>query len=322
MQKEIKIPKLLVSANDFDNFQSLCKDTQVDGIIIGIKTISNKTNYKYNLKDLDKLIGLAKSTNKELYVNIDGHIHEKELDNLINVLECLNKLEIKNIIFNDYAIAQISYENKYQFNLIYNSQTLITNYGQLEFYSKNNINNVFIPNELTRYELVDFGKNKNNVKLFRQVSGYQFMMESRWHLISVFAKMNNIKDDLTNRKLMLKEKKRDFPSNIIENENGICIYTGYNLSLINQIDTLIDLNIDYFVIDNFMHDDQWTIKTANIYVKALNLVKESKYENSKQQLLEEEKEFNKPVELSPGFFNGKVEDLKYVPLNTKGQDNE
>ena len=39
--------------------------------------------------------------------------------------------------------------------------------------------------------------------------------------------MNNIKDDLTNRKLMLKEKKRDFPSNIIENENGICIYTGY-----------------------------------------------------------------------------------------------
>jgi hypothetical protein len=72
----------------------------------------------------------------------------------------------------------------------------------------------------------------------------------------VFAKMNNIKDDLTNRKLMLKEKKRDFPSNIIENENGICIYTGYNLSLINQIDTLIDLNIDYFVIDNFMHDDQ------------------------------------------------------------------
>jgi collagenase-like PrtC family protease len=71
-----------------------------------------------------------------------------------------------------------------------------------------------------------------------------------------------------------------------------------------------------------MHDDQWTIKTANIYVKALNLVKESKYENSKQQLLEEEKEFNKPVELSPGFFNGKIEDLKYVPLNTKGQDNE
>ena len=55
---------------------------------------------------------------------------------------------------------------------------------------------------------------------------------------------------------MLKEKKRDYPSNIIENEKGTCIYTGYNQSLINYIDTLIDLNIDYLIIDNFMHNDE------------------------------------------------------------------
>jgi hypothetical protein len=67
--------------------------------------------------------------------------------------------------------------------------------------------------------------------------------------------MNDIKDDLTNRKLMLKERKRDYLSNILESEKGTCIYTGYNLSLISYIDILIDLNIDYFVIDNFMHDD-------------------------------------------------------------------
>ncbi|MBQ6954558.1 MAG: U32 family peptidase [Mycoplasma sp.] len=322
MQKEIKTPKLLITTNNFDNFKTLCENTQVDGIIIGIKTVTNKANYKYSLEELPNLINISNHTNKEIYINIDDHIHETELENLTNILSYLHKLKIKNIIFNDYAIAQIDFENNYQFNLIYNSQTLVTNYGQLEFYSKNNINNVFLPNELTRHELVDFGKNKNNVKLFKQISGYQFMMESRWHLISTFAKMNNIKDDLTNRKLMLKERKRDYSSNILENEKGTCIYTGYNLSLISYIDILIDLNIDYFVIDNFMHDDVWTIKTANIYLKAITLIKEGKYNASKQKLLEEEKDINKPVELSPGFFNGKVEDLKYVPLNVKGEANE
>ena len=322
MQKEIKTPKLLITANKLDNFKSLCENTKVDGIIIGIKTVTNKANYKYDLKELTKLIDIANHTNKEIYVNIDDHIHETELENLSNILSCIHKLKIRNIIFNDYAIAQIDFENKYEFNLIYNSQTLVTNYGQLEFYMKNNICNIYLPNELTRYELADFAKNKKNVKLFKQVSGYQFIMESRWHLISTFTKMNNIKDDLTNRKLMLKEKKRDYPSNIIENEKGTCIYTGYNQSLINYIDTLIDLNIDYLIIDNFMHNDEWTIKTANLYLQALKLINEGKYNTSKQKLLEADKEINKPVELSPGFFNGKVEDLKYVPLNVKGEANE
>ena len=116
---------------------------------------------------------------KEIYVNIDDHIHETELENLSNILSCIHKLKIRNIIFNDYAIVQIDFENKYEFNLIYNSQTLVTNYGQLEFYMKNNICNIYLPNELTRYELADFAKNKKNVKLFKQVSGYQFIMESR-----------------------------------------------------------------------------------------------------------------------------------------------
>ena len=54
----------------------------------------------------------------------------------------------------------------------------------------------------------------------------------------------------------------------------------------------------------------------------MKLVNEGKYNTSKQKLLEADKKINKPVELSPGFFNGKVEDLKYVPLNVKGEANE
>ena len=76
MQKEIKTPKLLITANNFDNFKTLCEDTQVDGIIIGIKTVTNKANYKYSLEELPDLINISNHTSKEIYINIDDHIHE------------------------------------------------------------------------------------------------------------------------------------------------------------------------------------------------------------------------------------------------------
>ena len=75
--------------------------------------------------------------------------------------------------------------------------------------------------------------------------------------------MNNIKDDLTNRKLMLKEKKRDYPSNIIENEKGTCIYTGYNQSLINYIDTLIDLDMTALFFSLYRQPDYFKEEEYN-----------------------------------------------------------
>ncbi|WEK82841.1 MAG: U32 family peptidase [Mycoplasma sp.] len=312
--------KIIVSPANYKIIGHLVRKTNVDIIQVGIKNFSDKTTCLLNATQLKIVINLTKKHHKQIFVYLDAFYYEQDLSKLTKLLVWLNELKVDAIVFNDLAINQICYEQKLNLKLIYDPKALVTNYGQFNFYLKNNISGVVIANELKQYEVNELLANKKQIKIIKQVSGYVFMMQSRWDLVSLFLEQNKLEYHIKDQKLWIKEELRPFPSLIFENKYGTHIYTGYVLSNLHYLQHLFNQGLDYVYIDGLMHEDNWLIKTINIYDQAIKLIKNKQ---SIEELIHQEKALNKDEVVSSGFISNKLTDLMYLNDDLlKGVNNE
>lgn len=259
--------QLLVNPINFNNAKALI-DLGVHQIFVGIKNFSTYCECLLSINEIKQLIKQKNKT--KIYVNINKYFFEHEIKELQDLLVALSNLSIDGIIFSDFAIPQILFEKNIKIYLIYNPETLITNYGQFDFYLKNNINEVCLARELQKSEIQEMAKHKNKIKIQIQACGYSFVMQSKWKLLSTFAKVNNIEHDLTNKKLYIKEVNRLHPMIIFEDKNGTYVHTKYDLDLIEHISEIKKMNIDTVRIDSFLHDENWVLDKTKQYLAAIN----------------------------------------------------
>lgn len=301
-------PKIMVYLNELADIEDVLTDSKCDIVVTGIKKYSDKINALATVKEIESYLLLCHKNKKQLYVLMDAFIFEKDISDLEDALSQLSKIKIDGIIYNDCAINQINYEKKLGLNLIYDPKALVTNYGQFEFYANNDISSVVLSNEININEITECIKNKNKLGLIKQVSGYVFMMKSRWQLLDNFIKLHYLNSDLSNKKILISEQLRDFPAIIYQNEHGTHIYTGYvlsNLSFLSQLQ-----GIDIFLIDGFLHSKEWIIQTIDLYADAISHINDAKY---LQQLVEKEKQINQQEYVSSGFMKvNPTDDLMYL----------
>lgn len=263
-------PKLMVYVNETKNIVHTINNTLCDIVVVGIKPFSDKINAFITLKQLPKLLTLAHESKKMLYVILDAFVFEKDLPRLQQTLESLHKIKIDGVIFNDWAINQINYELKLNLNLVYDPKALITNYGQFGFYVQNQINSVVLSNEINLREIEECCDHKSHLCLIKQVAGYVFMMKSRWQLLTNFLHFRHLKQDLSNQKVYLMEKQRSYPAIIYQNEHGTHIYTGYCLTNLQYLSIM--KNVDVFLIDGFLHSNEWLKQTIELYHEAISKI--------------------------------------------------
>jgi collagenase-like PrtC family protease len=168
--------ELLVNPANYDNAIELIK-LGVSQIYVGISHHSIHMNAILSLVELKTLLRYKQNT--KILISINRFFFEPDLDPLQTLLTDLKALNIDGIIFSDFAVIQIAKEINLQTNFIYRPNTLVTNYGQFDFYLKNNIHSVVLANELNKKEVWDIAKNKNQMQIYMQISGHVLMMESR-----------------------------------------------------------------------------------------------------------------------------------------------
>lgn len=296
--------KLLVTPNNVNNALKLL--SIADGLILNLKNFSCRSNYYYNFKEI-KSITEARKNNCEIFVNLSNFIFDNQINELENTLIDLDKLNIDGIIFNDYAIAQIHYEQKLKTKLIYNPSTLVTSYGQYDFFKENNIYNLILSNELFAHEVKEIGNKKpNDFSLMVQIHGLSLIMFSRWNLVSNFKKYTNDLDSYESNKIIfIKELNKVYPNIIYENEYGTHMFSGYCLSLIEHLLFLKENNINYGYIDTFLlKNEDSDIEVINIYKDAL--ANFNQVQNYKEQLANISE-----YELSSGFIGG-LNEIKHT----------
>lgn len=290
---------LCIAPSKYEQCVELAKNKNVYSLIIGYENFSQATSCNLSSQ---QLIDLNKNkATKKIWVLINKMFFESEINGLEKCLKFLWKIKVDKIIFSDYAVKQICDEKKIKIDLCYDGKTLNTNYGQLEFYKENDITSIALSNELSYNEIKEISNNKNTVELMIQIEGLSLISFSRWKLLTNYMDHINSKDDLKYKKLFLKENERTLPNIIYETDIGTYIFSGYNLSLIEYFDKILEMNIDYLKIDGFLNDDAWLYKAIDTYSNAYKFIQNNKFTDYKSSLAEEIKKNNVEI-CSDGFF--------------------
>jgi collagenase-like PrtC family protease len=167
--------ELLVNPTSYKNALNLIK-LGVHQICVGFNDLSVRSSCNCTLKEIETLTKQKKTKVNILFNKV---YFEPEIENLEKSLKQICKLNIHGVIFADYAVVQICYEQKLHPYLIYHPETLNVNYGQIPFFIKNHINEIVLAREIDVKDLKLIAAHKQSLKTQIQVAGYSYMMDSR-----------------------------------------------------------------------------------------------------------------------------------------------
>lgn len=290
-----------------------------DIILLTNSDFGLRNNYNCTNDELLKIFEhhTKKKSTSKIWININAFFFEQDIEKLEKYLNFLNIHinQIDRIVFNDFAVNQICFEQGYKFKLHYDPSTLVTSYGQFDFYIENNINSVSLSNELFLPEVITILKNKpKDLEIAIQVHGYVFIMHSRWNLISNFKNyVEDNNDEYIKQKVYyIKELNRKFTNIIYEDKHGSHMLSGYELCLLNYIKQLNDLGLNYIKIDDIYQTENYSLNIYKIYKNAISSIKNNCF--NLEQInndIEECKKYSKNKILSSGFIGGIGDILNY-----------
>lgn len=277
-----------------------CIEIGVDNLILGNELFANRLSYSFNESEIANLVNKRKTT--KIWIKVNNFFFEHEIDRLEMYLRWLSSLEIEKVIFQDYAVAQINFENNLNLNLHYNPETLVTSYGQFDFFKENNIDSVFVARELMYNELQEICENKNGMKIEIQAFGYGFIMHSRWKLITNYEKHYNYHLNKDHEFIKIKEHLRKYPNLLFEDNQGTHMLTGYIIDLSELLLNLYEINVDYLNLNFLNTDNNYAIEITKIY----NILLKDVLSNKKISLNQINiiKELSSKYLLSQGFLGG------------------
>lgn len=239
----------------------------VDAYLIGINNMCISNGLNINIEDLNEIINITKG--KEIFININKNMENKDIDNLRNILLELNNYSIKGIFYYDVAVLNIYNECEFHYDLVWASEHATTNYDTINFWYSFGVSYTQLSSDITLNEVYDIRKN-TDCKLIVPIFGYQQMFASKRHIVNNYLKQFNIVD---NSKINYMEKEdKIYP--IIDNNLGTVVYSNYILNGINEYFNLLDKDIDYLLFDSFNISD-------NDFIEVLKIVNNLSRDNIK-----------------------------------------
>ena len=261
--------KKLVTLSNINYLQKL-KDNLIDGVIIGQPIFSNRFNSYFTNNEVNTIINKCEELNLEVYINVNDIIFEDNINDLKEYLLHIIELKINGIFYNDIAINYLASEYGFEDKLIYNPDTLMSNYYDINVYLDKGLKSVMISKEITLDEI-------NNIlsccekKLSMIIHGRLNMSYSKRHFIKNYYdylnKENNLNDNLN---LSLIEATREYKMPILETNKGCSIYTDFTLESFDQINELNNNGLAYGIIDDIFMDQEELFDTINVYNNVLS----------------------------------------------------
>ena len=254
--------KLLESLYDINNIND-----DADGYIIGVDNLS--VNYKnYTIADLKEIAKLCLDNHKELFVSLNKNMHNKDLPFLKEVLLLIDNLNVKGIIYYDIAIVNMHKNLKLKTPLVWGQEHFTTNYQTMDFWYQYGAKYSLVSAEITLDEIIEISK-KTKASLIVPIFGYLSMFVSKRHLVKNYLKTFSLKDN-SDINYMFKEGKT-YP--IIDNKDGVVVYSSHILNGLREMLILKDANIPYVYLNAFKIDNMQEI---------IKLFKEVNKDNAKE----------------------------------------
>lgn len=231
----------------------------VDGIIFGIKGMCvNCLEVDYS--DSIELIKDIKNHNKKVFIFLNKNMHNSDLLHLEEILIELSKYDIDGVFYADVAVINIYNRLDLNYDLIWSSEHVTTNYSTINYWNNIGTKGTFISNEITLDEIIEI-RNNTNSKLFVQVFGYMPIYVSMRHAVKNYLEHFAMSDNSEIN--YISKEGNTYP--IIDNETGTMVYSSNILNALEESLEFDTKGIDYLILNMFNIDTDKQNKVLKIY---------------------------------------------------------
>lgn len=293
----------VVPYKDEDTFMLLSKHECIGAVIVGNNKYALRCSADFSITEIKELV---QKFNKEVIVNVNKLFHNHEMMDVENYLNQLVSVGVKTIIVADLGIVEMVKRLNINLDIIYSTETTITNKYFSEFASDLNLLGIELAKEITLNEIkeiCDYKKCQVGISIHGQI----YMYQSIRRLLTNYQEEVNIKLD-DNKEYRLYDNERDVYYPIIENEQGTHILSSNDLCMIHKLDDLIDVDLDYVKLDSYLYKASDFNKILELYINAYNELINDKqsYIDNKKSYLNQVNEIAPYKSYSTGFFYKKT----------------
>lgn len=240
-----------------------------DIFIIGNQDFSNRLAHSFSLEEIKESVSLIHTLEKEVYISLNLIAHDEDLLPIEAFLKEIKDVSVDGIIFGDLAVYQIAKRLGMHHGLIYNPETLNTNYYDSIFWGNKGIKGLTIAKEITLDDIKVIAE-KSAIETSIIGHGFLNMFHSRRPLIENFLKFNNTSynEYIDNQHLTVVEEIRNEAYPIFQDNHGTHIFRDKALQAYKEV---MELNeyLDVFIIDGIFKDTAYLIETMKNYQSIL-----------------------------------------------------
>ena len=242
-------------------------NANVDGFILSNEKFGARLTSSFSLEQLIVAIGKIKGLKKEVFININQLYTNDQIDLLMTFVLKLPIKDITGFICADIGVLEAFKKIELVNMIIYNPETLLTNYFDFNYLKKDNVFGAFVAKEITLDDIKIIAS-KKQIKTFMIGHGHLDMFYSKRQLLKNYANYLGIEETFHNqRNLALKEEIRPnekYP--ILEDYAGTHVFRDTVFSSLKYLDQLKNL-IDYLVIDPIFKDLAYLDQITSLYNK-------------------------------------------------------
>ncbi len=246
--------KLLIYIKDPENIKKF-NNSNIEGFIIAEKMFSASA---YEC-DIEKAVRIIHDRGYKAYVKADCLYQQFQLPELEEYLLKLDNIGVDGIIYTDIGVFTLMKKLNVSYKGIYAPETLLTNWYDINEIRNDGIDNCVISKDIT-FDDVCYIADKCPGYCYIRIHGPVLLAYSRRKYISAYLH----KESEYLEGYYLQEETRDTRLPIIEKEYGSWLY-GMILQSIRTIRKLCRKEFAGFIIDNVIYEDDYTVKTADIY---------------------------------------------------------
>ena len=259
---------------------------------------SKATNF--NDEELKNAINFAHSINKKIYITANVFAFNDDLEKIREYFLFLNNIKPDGVFISDLGVLKIAREVLKDVEIHISTQANTTNLSAVLFYRDLGVKRVVLARELKMIDIEYIKKNVGNtIEIEAFIHGSMCISFSGRCLLSSFltGKSSNLgecthpcrwKYEILDKEFeFIEETRKNDIYSIIENERGSYIFNSKDLSMIEHIDDLVNLNIDSLKIEGRMKTELYIATIARVYRKAIDDYCSNKklyYENIKIML--------------------------------------
>ncbi len=246
--------KLLVIPNDKNLDKYKC-----DGFILGLQDYSINFPFSFSLEEIRNI-----KTDKELFISINKNIFEEELAKLEIILQELDKIAIKAIIFYDLAIPNLKEKLSLKKELVWHQEHMTNNYLTANVFNSKGVKYTYLSSDITLFEIEEISK-KTKSTLIVPIFGYVPIFTSRRNLVNNYLTFFGLKDNMGIN--YLEKEDKIYP--IIDYKDGCTVYSSNILCGIDEYDEIRKI-VDYVVLDSFLITDDIFMFVLDMFNNNIN----------------------------------------------------